>query len=67
MIARRKNAPAYQVSRSAVKKIQKEKRGIDNTRQKIPQNTASFGLRFNINKAKTTKKAISCIFILLKI
>ena len=64
MVARRKKAAAYQTRRSAVKKTQKEKRGIDNTRQEIPQNAASLGLRFNINKAKTTKKAISCIFII---
>ena len=65
MIARRKNAAAYQTKRSAVKKIQNEKRGIDKKRHKIPQNAATFGLRLAINNAKTTKNAISCIFIML--
>ena len=60
---RRKNAAAYQVSLSAVKNIQREKSGIDTTRDVIPENTASFGLLFMINKAKITKKTISCIFI----
>ena len=64
MIARRKNAAAYQVKRSAVKKIQKEKRGIDNKRHKIPENAITFGLRFTINNAKMIRKAISCIFII---
>lgn len=62
---KRKKTAAYHVRRSAVKKIQKEKRGIDNKRHKSPQNAASFGLRFNINKIKTARKAISCIFIRL--
>jgi hypothetical protein len=47
-----------------VKKIQKEKRGMDKSRQAIPQITANLGLRFNINNVKTTKNAKSCIFIL---
>lgn len=63
MIERTKKAAAYHVSLSAVKKIQKEKRGIEKKRQSIPQKTASLGLRFKISKTKTTKKAISCIFI----
>jgi hypothetical protein len=53
------------MSLSAVKKIQKEKRGIDKTKEKIPQIAASCGFRFRINKAKTIRKAMSCIFITL--
>ena len=67
IIARRKNAAAYHVSLSAVKKIQNEKRGIDRKRQIRPLNAASLGLRFMINIAKITKKAISCIFILQRL
>lgn len=59
----RKNPAAYHVKRSAVKKTQKEKKGIDNRRAAIPQRIASFGLRFKINNTKATKNAISCIFI----
>ena len=33
-------------------------------RDKIPQKTISLGLRFKINKTKTTKKTKSCIFIM---
>lgn len=58
-MASKKNAEAYQVKRSAVKKTQKEKRGIANKRHVSPQMTVSLGLRFKINNAKTTKKAMS--------
>lgn len=64
---KRKNPAAYQVKRSAVKKTQKEKRGIANTRHTIPLAAANFGLRLNINKANTTKNAISCIFIMFNL
>lgn len=64
---KRKNPAAYQVKRSAVKNIQKEKSGIDNTRHAIPQAAANFGLCLNINRTKTTKNAISCIFIMFNL
>lgn len=64
---KRKKAAAYQVKRSAVKKIQKEKSGIDNIRHAIPQVADNFGLRFRINKAKATKNAISCIFMMFNL
>ena len=64
IIASKKNPAAYQVSLSAVKKIQKEKSGMDKKRHRIPQNAVSFGSRFKINRTKTTKKAASCIFIM---
>lgn len=43
MIARRKKAAAYHVRRSAVKKTQKEKRGIDKKRALTPAATIHLG------------------------
>ena len=62
-IVSKKNAAAYQVSRSAVKKIQKEKSGIDNIREIIPAIAANLGFSFNIKINKTTRKTVSCIFM----
>jgi len=58
MLKRKKAAP-YQIKRSAVKKTQKKKRGIDSTRNKIPNVVTNFGLRLSINKIKTTRNTIS--------
>lgn len=61
--ASRKNAAAYQVSLSAVKKIQKEKSGIDRIREIIPAKTANLEFLFQIRNARIIKKTISCGFI----
>lgn len=63
MIAKRKNAAEYQTKRSAVKKIQKEKSGIDKTRQVIPAQTIIFGFLWITKNKKTIKNRTSCIFI----
>ena len=64
MVARRKNAAAYHVNLSAVKKTQNEKRGMEIIRQISPIETASLDLCFNISKIKIIKKIKSCIFII---
>lgn len=63
MLASRKNPAAYQVKRSAVKKTHIEKRGIDMIKHNIPATAADLGLLVNTKTLKTTKKAISCIFM----
>jgi len=59
MIASRKNPPAYQVRRSAVKKIQKEKRGMDKTSDINPKAAAHLGSRLKIKNKRIIKKTIS--------
>lgn len=63
----RKNDAAYQTSRSAVKKTQKEKRGMDKIKEISPAIVIQRGFFLNIRNSKTRKKIISWIFILLKI
>ena len=47
-MAIRKNAAAYHVSRSAVKKIQREKRGIDKVRETSPAIVTHFAFLLKI-------------------
>ena len=56
---RRKKAAAYQVRRSAVKKIQKEKSGMDKIRETIPAPAASLGSLLISRLRKIIKKTIS--------
>jgi len=63
MIASRKNPPAYQVRRSAVKKTQNEKRGIAKNRDKIPAHAANLGLLLKIRNTNRAKNIMSCTFI----
>ena len=58
-IVRRKKAAAYQVKRSAVKKIQKEKSGMDKIRETIPVPAASLGSLLIERLIKIIKKIIS--------
>lgn len=62
MIARLKNATAYQTSLSAVKKTHKPKRGIEKNKEKIPKTVDNFGSFLKTRKAKTATNKISCIF-----
>jgi hypothetical protein len=63
IIVKKINPAAYIINRCAVKKIQKEKRGIDNIRHNIPHAAANRGLLLKIKIAKIAKKNKSCIFI----
>ena len=58
-MAKRKNAAAYQVKRSAVKKIQNLNKGIAKARQKRPMLTASLLLRRQKTSKNTKIKAKS--------
>jgi hypothetical protein len=58
-MARRKNAAAYHVKRSAVKKIHREKRGIDKASDINPKAAAHLGSRLKIKNKRIIKNAIS--------
>ncbi|GDX61852.1 hypothetical protein LBMAG33_1620 [Candidatus Levyibacteriota bacterium] len=56
---KKKNAPAYQVNLSAVKKIQKKNKGIDITRHVNPVIVVNFELFLINNTKKMIKNKIS--------
>lgn len=62
MVDKKKNAAAYHVRRSAVKNIQREKRGIDITNEINPAIADHLGFCLKSKNIKATKKIISCIF-----
>jgi len=64
-IVRRKKAAAYQVKRSAVKKIQKEKSGMAKISEIIPAPAANFESLLISRRRRIIKKIISCGFIYL--
>ena len=59
IIDNKKKAAEYHIKCSAVKKIQKAKRGIDKTRQIIPAPVDHLLFLFRINIAKIIKKITS--------
>ena len=62
----RKNPAAYMTNRSAVKKTQKEKSGIDRIKQISPASTRIFGLRKPIKIISNSINSISCGFIVFQ-
>lgn len=64
-IARRKNAAAYQVRCSAVKKIHFAKSGMATRRHVMPAKTNTFGFRRKRRITSTKRKTKSCGFMLL--
>lgn len=64
---RRKNAAAYQVSLSAVKKVHVAKSGIAINKQANPTLAAHAALRFHMKKISNIKNSISCGFIRINI
>jgi hypothetical protein len=63
IIAASKNPAAYITSLSAVKKIQKAKKGIDKIKQTNEAPTRSRGFLIKTNAISNTKNNISCGFI----
>lgn len=63
IIAANKNPAAYITNRSAVKKIQKVKKGIDKIKQTNEAPTRSRGFLIKTNTISSTKNNISCGFI----